>query len=120
MTILSDLWAVLKGAGIRLDEEEAAALGAPAGETISIWEAMQARHGNALAHVACLALFLVQWRHCRDQLAGVPMRTQNYARAMVLLILFAPIAALVWCCRLSWRDVCAISRLSAARRFRSP
>ncbi len=36
MTALSDLWAVLHG-GIALDDAEAAALGAPAGETISLW-----------------------------------------------------------------------------------
>lgn len=95
MSVLADLWAVLKGDGIRLDEAEAAALGAPAGETISLWEAMQARHGSALAHVVCLALFLVQWRHCQDQLAGVPMAPNNYLRALLLLVLFAPIAGLV-------------------------
>ena len=95
MTFLSDLWAVLKGDGIALDDAEAAALGAPAGETISLWMAMQARHGSALAHLACLALWLVQFRHCTDQLAGVPMRVGNYLRAAVLLVLFAPVALVI-------------------------
>ncbi|MDE1906634.1 MAG: hypothetical protein KGH75_09320 [Rhodospirillales bacterium] len=99
MKFLADLWGVLKGAGLRLDHDEASALGAPWGETISIWTAMEARHGSALAHAACLALYLVQWRHCRDQLAGVPMQAGNYVRAMVLLMLFAPVAALVWTIR---------------------
>ena len=99
MTFLSDLWGILKGDGVRLDEDEAAALGAPAGETISVWVAMDARHGSALAHIACLALFLVQWRHCHDQLAGVPMQPVNYLRALILLLLFAPVAAVVWVTR---------------------
>nr|WP_295741568.1 hypothetical protein [uncultured Acidocella sp.] len=96
---LADLWATLKGDGIQLDIDEAAALGAPRGETISLWAAMEARHGSALAHVVCLALFLVQWRHCQDQLAGVPMQPVNYLRAMLLLLIFAPGAALVWLLR---------------------
>lgn len=95
MTFLPDLWAVLKGDGIALDDAEERALGGPAGETISLWAAMEARHGSALAHLVCLALWLVQFRHCRDQLAGVPMQTQNYARAFVLLVLFAPVALFI-------------------------
>ena len=55
MTYFSDLWSVLKGDGIALDETEAAMLGAPGGETLSLWTAMEARHGVWLAHVACLA-----------------------------------------------------------------
>ena len=88
---LSDLAAVLKGDGIALDDAEAAALGAPNGETISLWVAMAARHGNAIAHLMCLALWLVQFRHCRDELAGVPMAPSNYVRAAILLIIFAPL-----------------------------
>ncbi|MDE2472920.1 MAG: hypothetical protein KGL35_30465 [Bradyrhizobium sp.] len=88
----TDLWTALKGDGIALDEAEAAALGAPNGETISIWEAMQARHGVVLARLMCIALWLVQVRHCTDQLRGVPMTRGAYARAFVLLLLFAPIA----------------------------
>lgn len=94
-TFLADLRAVLRGDGIALDEAEARALGGPAGETISLWMAMRARHGSALAHLACLGLWLVQARHCRDQLAGVPMRPQNDLRAAVLLLLFAPVALLI-------------------------
>ena len=90
-----DLWKVLKGEGIALDDAEAAALGAPKGETISLWVALSARHGRVLAHLACLGLWLVQLRHCRDQLAGVPMQPSNYARAIILLIVFAPIAFVV-------------------------
>lgn len=105
MTFLTDLWAVLKGDGIALDDAEAAALGAPAGETISLWMAMQARHGSALAHLACLALWLVQFRHCTDQLAGVPMRAGNYLRAAVLLVLFAPVAFVIGAVRRVFRCV---------------
>jgi len=99
MTYLSDLWAVLRGDGIALDEAEAAALGGPAGDTISLWCAMEARHGRFLARLACLGLWLVQFRHCRDQLAGVPMQPSNYIRALVLLVLFAPVVGVVWCGR---------------------
>ena len=95
MSAVADLWAILKGDGIALDEAEARALGAPTGETISLWSAMEARHGSAVAHLVCLGLWLVQFRHCKDQLAGVPMRTGNYIRAAVLLMLFAPFAFLI-------------------------
>lgn len=105
MRFFTDLWTVLKGDGIMLDQEEAAALGAPAGETISLWMAMKARHGKALAHVVCLALFVVQWRHCHDQLAGVPMQPVNYLVAFILLLLFAPIASLVWALRYLFKPV---------------
>lgn len=101
--MLQDLWAALKGAGIALDETEAAALSGPQGETISIWAAMQARHGSAFAHLVCFGLWLVQARHCRDQLTGVPMGLSNYARAIVLLILFAPVAALIGALRAVFR-----------------
>ena len=95
MRAVADLRAVLRGDGIALDEAEARALGAPCGETISLWAAMRARHGSAIARLACFALWLVQARHCRDQLAGAPMATQNYVRAAVLLVLFAPLAFLI-------------------------
>lgn len=88
---LADLWRVFKGAGITLDRDEAAALGAPSGETISLWVAVANRHGNVVAHIACLGLYLVQVRHCRDQLAGVPMQPGNYVRAAALLVLVAPL-----------------------------
>ena len=99
MTIFSDLFAIVKHGGIALDEEEAAMLGAPAGETLSLWTAMEARHGVWLAHVACLALYVVQWRHCHDQLAGVPMGPGNYLRAGIGVLLFFPITAAVWLAR---------------------
>ncbi len=102
MTYFSDLLSVIKGDGIRLDDEEAAALGAPSGETISLWCAMQARHGSALAHIACLALYLVQWRHCHDQLAGVPMKSSNYVRAFIALIAVAPVVAIICFFRLAF------------------
>lgn len=97
--MIADLWAVLTRAGIRLDEAERAALGGPSGTTISVWAAMEARHGNAFAHVVCLALWLVQFRHCADQIADVPMRPGNYVRAVLLLIPLAPVAALIWAVR---------------------
>lgn len=95
MSYWRDLWAVLKADGIALDETEAALLGLPNGETISIGEAMAARHGVVLAIVAC-AVFsvLIQWGHCQKQLAGAPMSGLNYARAFVCLV--APIAAIWW------------------------
>ena len=95
MSAVGDLWAVLRGDGIALDEAEARALGAPGGETISLWAAMEARHGSTVAHLVCVALWLVQFRHCRDQIVGVPMQTQNYIRAIALLLLFAPLAFLI-------------------------
>ena len=93
--MIRDLWAVLRGAGIALDEAEAAWLGNDSGQTISVWAAMEARHGSAAAHLVCLALWLVQRNHCCDQLCDVPMETQNDLRAAVLLILFAPIALVI-------------------------
>lgn len=94
-----DLWHVLTGAGIALDKKEAEALGAPAGETISLWCAIESRHGCLIAHIACLGLYLVQFRHCRDQLAGVPMHPGNYVRAAILLVLIAPPVFTVGVCR---------------------
>ncbi|MGC9271935.1 hypothetical protein [Acidiphilium sp.] len=97
MTYLTDLYAVLKGDGIALDETEAALLGIPNGETISLYEAMQARHGSTLAHIACALLWLVQEHHCRDQLANVPMQPNNYIRAFILLCVpIAAVARLIW------------------------
>ncbi|MDD2878792.1 MAG: hypothetical protein PHZ23_16365 [Acidiphilium sp.] len=94
MTYLSDLWSVLKGDGIALDETEAALLGIPNGETISLYEAMQKKHGVLLAKIAC-AIFsvLIQRHHCANQLDGTPMKPMNYVRATACLI--APIV-LVW------------------------
>lgn len=94
-----DLWAVLKGDGIALDKAEAAALGGPAGETISVWAAISARHGNLFAHLVCLGLIVVQARHCQDQITGVPMTWWNYAKAIVLLVAFAPLVPLIWLLR---------------------
>lgn len=95
MSYLSDLWAVLRGDGIALDETEAALLGIPNGETISLYEAMQARHGQLLARVACMVFsVLIQRHHCRDQLTNVPMRSMNYVRAIACLL--APIVLIWW------------------------
>lgn len=92
MTMLADLWSVLKGDGIALDVEEAEWLGNQHGQTISLWAAMQSRHGSVIARIACLGLFLVQWKHCRDQLVGVPMQPPNYIAAAILLLLaFIPV-----------------------------
>lgn len=95
MNPTKDMWAILKGEGIELDKSEAAALGGPPGETISVWAAMSARHGSLFAHIVCLTLYLVQIRHCRDQIANVPMKNQNYVRAILLLMLFAPFCFLI-------------------------
>jgi hypothetical protein len=97
--MLNDLITILHGDCIALDKEEADALGGPAGDTISLWAAMQARHGSAFAHIVCIGLWLVQFRHCTDQLSGVHMRPQNYMRAAVCLVAFAPIVAVIWSIR---------------------
>ena len=93
MTYLSDLYAALKGDFIALDETEAALIGARPGETLSLYAAFEAKHGVFWAHVACLVLWIVQAHHCKDQLLGIPMKTWNYARAAVLLLI-APLAVL--------------------------
>lgn len=93
--MIRNLWAVLRGDGIALDEAEARWLGNLHGQTISVWAAMEARHGSAFAHLVCLALWLVQANHCQDQLCNVPMRPQNDLRALALLILFAPVALVI-------------------------
>ena len=103
-----DLWKVLKTGGIALDKEEAAAFGAPKGETISLWAAMSAKHGSLLAHVVCAGLWVVQFRHCEDQLLGVPMGEGNYLRAMVGLVLLFPVAAGAWVVDWIWRKVGAL------------
>jgi len=94
VSYLTDLWAVLKGDGIALDKTEAALIGAPNGETISLFSAIEARHGWIAAKVMCAILWLVQEHHCRDQLTNVPMKPNNYVRAFVLLCM--PVAALAW------------------------
>ena len=93
MTYLHDLYAALKGDFIALDETEAALLGAPPGETVSLYAAFEAKHGVFWAHVACLVLFAVQAHHCKKQLLGIPMATWNYLRAAILLIV-APLVLL--------------------------
>ena len=95
MSYITNLLAVLKGDGIALDETEAALLGAPGGETISLWAAMEALHGVWLARVACFLLsVLVQWDHCHKQLLGLPMPGISYARAGALLV-GVPVG--LWC-----------------------
>lgn len=86
MSYFGDLLAALKGDAIQLDETEAALIGAPAGETVSMFAAMEAKHGVAFAHLACALLWIVQAHHCADQLLGVPMTWWNYLRAAVLVI----------------------------------
>jgi hypothetical protein len=109
MTYLAVLYHAIKGDGIALDEAECEALGGPDGQTISMWTAMEARHGSALAHVFCLALWVVQRHHCRDQLAGVPMEGQNYIRAVIALVAFAPIVGIVWLARQIVRGIQGIT-----------
>lgn len=83
----ADIWYVLKRDGIGLDCTEEAILGGPKGETISIWSAMEDKHGYILAHIACVFFSIaIQWHHCKKQLAGVPMQAQNYIRAIIALI----------------------------------
>lgn len=95
MAYFTDLWAVLKADGIAFDETEAALLGAPGGETISLWAAMQARHGVVLATIAC-AVFsvLIQTSHCKKQMLGQPMKAGNYVRAMACLLV--PVVLVWW------------------------
>lgn len=94
MIYFTDLWRVLRGDGIALDKTEAALIGVPNGDTISLYTAMKARHGVFLARVGC-AVFsvLIQRHHCAKQLDGTPMKPMNYVRATACLI--APIV-LVW------------------------
>jgi len=54
---------------------------------------------SAIAHLVCVGLWCVQWQHCRDQLAGVPMRASNYVRACALLVVIAPFVGVVWAVR---------------------
>ena len=93
VSYFSDLWLALKEDFIALDETEAALIGAPPGETVSLYAAFEAKHGVFLAHITCLVLWLVQAHHCKKQLLGIPMKTWNYARAAVLLLI-APLAVL--------------------------
>lgn len=94
----SDLWTVIKGDLIELDADEAKLFGAPAGETISLFAAMEARHGYTLACIACFCLsIIVEWGHCKNQLAGRDMSTMAYVRAGigVTMLALAPLA-LIW------------------------
>ena len=96
----SDIWAELKGDGIALDRTEAALIGAPEGETVSLYAAMSARHGAVLARIAC-AVFsvLIQRGHCAAQISRQrPMSAQNYLRAFACLLV--PVFAL--CALLRW------------------
>ncbi len=91
--IFGDLGRLLLGASLKLDEAEAEALGGPEGETISIWAAVSARHGVLFARLTCLGLWIIQARHCEDQLNGVSMSNWSYLKALILLVAFVPIAA---------------------------
>ncbi len=95
MSYFHDIYIVLKGDALDLDRTEAALLGAPGDETISLWSAISAKHGRLLGHIACAILsVLVQWDHCHKQIVGVPMKPMNYARALVALL--APIVVIWW------------------------
>lgn len=90
VSYFSDLFSVLKGDFIDLDKTEAALLGAPKGETISIWAALESKHGKLLAHIACFVFsILIQWDHCKKQLTNAPMFFENYLRASFGLLIFA-------------------------------
>ena len=107
---IRDFVSLLLAGGLWLDREEAAQLGAAAGETISVWSAVSARHGWLIAKLACALLWIVQRHHCRDQLINVPMKPRNYAMAFVLLVLiFFPVTiygevrrAVRWFWGMSW------------------
>ena len=86
VSYFSDLWLALKGDFLALDETEAALIGAPPGETLSLYAAFEAKHGVWLAHITCLVLWLVQAHHCKDQMLGIPMKTWNYIRAAIMLV----------------------------------
>lgn len=93
-----DLWDVLVADGIDLDKTEEAILGGPEGDTISLWSAMEARHGVILACIACFVFsILIQFHHCQKQLVGTPMLPMNYIRATICLIVIPIILALlIW------------------------
>ena len=95
---LADLWAVLKGDGLALDRTEAALIGAPAGETVSLYAAVAARHGVVLARVACAVFSVaIQRGHCQAQMpGGRPMSAGNYLRAWVCLTAPAWGMVLAW------------------------
>lgn len=95
MSYWGDIGAVLKGDFIALDDTEAAILGAPKGETVSLYAEMERRHGWLLARVACVIFsVLIQRGHCRNQLAGgKPMAEQNYIRAAIWLVVLPPVIA---------------------------
>ena len=95
MSYWGDIGAVLKGDFIALDDTEAAILGAPKGETVSLYAEMERRHGWLLARVACVIFsVLIQRGHCRNQLAGgKPMGEQNYIRAAICLVVLPPVLA---------------------------
>ena len=93
-----DLWSVLRADGIDLDKTEEAILGGPEGDTISLWSAMEARHGVVLACIACFVFsILIQFHHCQKQLLDQPMLPANYIRATICLIVIPVILAiLIW------------------------
>ncbi len=98
MTMLQALKDVVRlavGLGIKLDKEEEKLLGGPSGETISIWAAVSSRHGNAIAHVVCAMLWIVQVRHCWDQLHAVPMSAWDYAKAFLGLLAALPFVLVI-------------------------
>jgi|GEM_PF-4693461 hypothetical protein len=103
MSYLGDLWAAIKGDFVALDVTEAAILGAPNGETLSLYDALAARHGSALAHLACVVLsFVVEPGHCANQIAARPMGTLAYIRAglgvvaLAFIFISPALAVLIW------------------------
>jgi hypothetical protein len=78
----------LKQAGILSDEAlNLVCLDGDANQTVSDNSAHAELRGKWWALLICRALsFLVQKNHCQCQLAGVPMRVNNYLRAMGCII----------------------------------
>ena len=96
MTFFREVAAVLKGEFLDLDRAEAALIDAPPGDTVSLYAAMEARHGFLLARIACVLFsILIQWNHCANQApGGKAMRPQNYVRAALCLV--APLLVAWW------------------------
>lgn len=88
MSYWGDIWSVLQADFMALDRTEAAVIGAPRGETVSLYAEMEDRHGALLAHLACVIFsVLIQPKHCANQLAGgAPMKPMNQVRAAVCLV----------------------------------
>ena len=87
MGYFANLTSAAKAWGLALDRLEGAILGAPAGQTISMWAAQSAQAGSRFAKATCFLLsILVQCQHCQKTLSNQPMGWLSYIRAFALLI----------------------------------